>query len=130
VIEGVLQDGLENTKNPTRNTIAVVPYYANGYYTAQYSEEDFIEKDINWLRMQDISLSYSFTGKLVGSSRFMKSLRMGVSAANLFLLTNYRGVDPSVSGLNASAGGYGGTGFDYAVLPSARTFTFKLDIGL
>jgi ferric enterobactin receptor len=129
VIEGVLRDGLENTKNPTRNTISVIPYYSNGYYTAQYSEEDFLEHDINWLRMQDISLSYTFGSKLLGNSKFAKSLRMGVSAANLFLLTNYRGVDPSVNGLNASAGGYGGIGFDYATLPSARTITFNLNIG-
>ena len=129
IISGVLQDGLENSDNPTRNTITVTPYYSNGYYNSAYSEEDFLEKDVNWLRLQDVSLSYSVPAKWIAGSKFAKSIRMGVSAANLFIITNYTGVDPSVSGLTAAAGGFGGTGIDYAVMPSARTFSFNLNIG-
>ena len=29
VVSGILQDGLENTATPTRNTILVTPYYNN-----------------------------------------------------------------------------------------------------
>ncbi|HEY0678554.1 MAG TPA: SusC/RagA family TonB-linked outer membrane protein [Chitinophagaceae bacterium] len=128
VIEGVLQDGLENTANPTKNTIVVIPYYNNGYYNSSYSEEEFIESDINWLRCQDVSLSYVLPSKLVSRTRVFKGVTVGLSAANLFILTNYSGVDPAVSGLNASAGGFGGTGIDYAVLPSAKTVTFSLNL--
>lgn len=126
VIQGVLQDGLENSDNPTPNNIVVVPHYTNGYYTAAYSEEDYIEKDINWLRLQDISLSYTVNPRFF-KGRFIKGAEIGLAAANLFMITNYTGVDPSVSGLNASEGGYGGTGIDYATLPSARTITLNLN---
>src|SRR5439155_594147 len=53
VISGVLRDGKENSANPTVNTIVVIPSVQPGYYT-NMSEELFIERDINWLRLRDV----------------------------------------------------------------------------
>ena len=57
VIDGVLRDGKENTANPTKNTIVVDPGHPDDYYT-NMSEELFIEKDINWVRLRDVTLRY------------------------------------------------------------------------
>ena len=53
----MLRDGKENTATPTPNTIVVVPAMQTSYYTSM-SEEPFIEKNINWLRLRDVTLSY------------------------------------------------------------------------
>jgi hypothetical protein len=133
VIKGVLRDGLENTANPTRNNIVVVPYYRNDYYqsttstSAGFVEADFIEKDINWMRMRDMTLSYRFTNDLIKRVR-MKSATIFVTATDLFLITNYTGADPSVSSNNPSTGGIGGMGIDYGVIATPRTINAGLRV--
>ena len=128
IVKGVLRDGLENSDNPTPNNITINPYYNQGYYNVSYSEEDFIEKDINWVRLQDVSLSYMFPSRMFENRKVIKGVEVGLSAANLVMLTNYTGVDPAVSGLNASVGGFSGNGIDYGVLPSPKTLTFNLNV--
>ena len=56
VIDGVLRDGKENTATPTQNNIVVIPAVQTSYYTA-ISEELFIEKNINWVRLRDVTLN-------------------------------------------------------------------------
>src|SRR5258705_5198462 len=58
VIKGVLRDGKEGSANPTNNNNVVVPSAQTDYYRL-ISEELFIEKNINWLRLRDIQLSYT-----------------------------------------------------------------------
>lgn len=123
VIKGILKDGLENTANPTPNTIAVVPYYTQGYYNASTSEADFIE-DVNWLRMRDITLSYRFPDALLKRMRIFKSFAITASAQDLFIITNYTGADPNVNSLNATSRGFGGAGIDYGALSNPRRFNF------
>ncbi|MBC7936165.1 MAG: SusC/RagA family TonB-linked outer membrane protein [Rhizobacter sp.] len=116
VIEGVLRDGLENTANPTANNISITPAYQNGFYNSQYNIEDFIEKDISWIRLRDITLSYNLTPWLLKKQKVVKGGSVYVTATDVFLITNYTGADPNVSGLNASVGGYGAIGYDYGAL--------------
>src|SRR5206468_1207105 len=51
VVPGVLRDGRENTATPTVNNIVVIPAQQNLYYSSM-SEELFIEKNINWVRLR------------------------------------------------------------------------------
>lgn len=129
VIEGVLRDGLENSANPTPNTIQVTPYFQNGYYNNIYNIEDYFEKDINWVRLRDVTLSYNFTSHIANRQKVLKGGSVFVTGTDVFMLTNYTGVDPNVSGLNASAGGYGGIGFDYGALalPVGINFGVRLN---
>src|SRR3954468_24041834 len=53
VIKGVLRDGKEGSATPTINNIVIVPGIQTDYYRL-ISEELFIEKNINWLRLRDI----------------------------------------------------------------------------
>ena len=111
IIDGVLNDGLQNTANPTKNTIAVTPFYSQSYFTAM-PEEEFIEKNINWLRLRDITLSYNFS-KMISKQKFIKTLSAFVTGNDLILITNYSGADPAVNGNTAGTRGVGASGFDY-----------------
>jgi TonB-linked SusC/RagA family outer membrane protein len=56
IIPGVLQDGLENTANPTKNTIAINPMFQTDYFQNTAYAVDFVEHDVDWLRLRDITL--------------------------------------------------------------------------
>lgn len=128
VIDGVLRDGLENTDNPTKNNIQVTPFYQNGYYSA-IPESDFIEKDIDWMRVRDITLSYRMPAKTMQQIGFLNALSLSLTVTDAYMKTNYTGADPAVNGLNASVGGAGGTGFDYGVLSTPRGINFAVRLG-
>lgn len=122
VIPGVLRDGKENTDTPTRNAIYVIPATQTGYYTGM-SEELFIEKDINWVRLRDVTLTYALP------ERFARNASVFVTGTDLFLLTNYTGLDPISNGTSASVGGSGGVGIDYGNFPIPRGLNFGLKMG-
>ena len=117
VIKGVLRDGKENTANPTINTIVVVPSIQTNYYTSM-SEEPFIEKNINWLRLRDVTLKYAVP------ERFAHNAYVFVTATDVFLWTNYTGLDPIANGNDAAVGGSGGVGVDYGGFPIPRGVNF------
>jgi TonB-linked SusC/RagA family outer membrane protein len=121
IIPGVLRDGKENTDNPTRNNIVIVPAVQTGYYTGM-SEELFIEEDINWLRLRDVTLRYQLPNGLIGT----RSASVFVTGTDLYLLTNYSGLDPIVNGNTAAVGGSGGIGVDFGNFPMPRGFNFGI----
>ena len=123
VIPGVIRDGNENTANPTVNNIVVIPSQQTNYYTG-ISEELFIEKDINWVRLKDITMSYQLP------DRYVKNASVFVTGTDLFLITNYTGLDPIVNGNTAAVGGSGGAGIDFGNFPTPRTFAFGMRLGL
>lgn len=124
VIAGVLRDGKENTDNPTRNTIVVIPAQQTGYYT-NISEELFIEKDINWLRLRDLTLRYNVPGRLLKA----RDASVALTLTDLFVFTNYSGLDPIVNGNTAAVGGSGGAGIDFGNFPMPRGVAFSVRMG-
>jgi TonB-linked SusC/RagA family outer membrane protein len=122
VIQGVLNDGLQNSATPTQNTIVVIPAFNDQYYTTM-PEEEFIEKDVNWFRLRDVTINYTFSKNFI---RSFKSLSLFVTANDLILLTNYSGADPAVNGNTAGSSGVGGFGFDYGTLPSPVQVNFGI----
>ena len=123
VIGGVLRDGKENTATPTANSIVVVPNIQTNYYL-QMSEELFIEKNINWVRLRDVTVSYAVP------ERFARNASIFLTGTDLFLKTNYSGLDPIVSGNTAAVGGSGAAGIDYGNFPMPRGLNFGLRMGL
>jgi TonB-linked SusC/RagA family outer membrane protein len=73
----------------------------------------------NFVRCRNLTLGYTFNSKLL--NKFSKSIRVFADAQNLFILTNYKGVDPEVSYANVKGG--------YAPYPMFRTFSFGLRAG-
>ena len=124
VISGVLRDGKENSANPTVNTIVVIPRVQPGYYT-NMSEELFIERDINWLRLRDVQLSYALPDGFLGS----RNASVFVKGTDLLLITNYTGLDPIVNGNTAAVGGSGGVGIDFGNFPMPAGVNFGVRLG-
>jgi hypothetical protein len=131
VIEGVLNDGKQNTATPTVNTISVIPAYNDAYYTAlgNYPEEAFIEKDVNWLRLRDVTLSYAFSPSSFRNIHGLKTLELFATGNDLVLITNYTGADPAVNGNTAGTRGVGAFGFDYGTLPTPIGVNFGVRVG-
>ena len=128
VIQGVLNDGFQNSSNPTKNTIAVIPAYNQGYYTL-LPEEEFIEKDVNWFRLRDITLRYNFSENLIKRIGFLKSASVFCTANDLILMTNYSGADPAVNGNTAGTRGVGGWGFDFGNVPAPVSINVGIRAG-
>jgi len=129
VVKGVLDDGLQNTANPTKNTIVVNPYLnSTNYYgeTTGMPDEEFVQHNVNWLRLRDVTLSYGMPQQLLHKLRVVKSLNVFCTANDLVLFTNYWGPDPAVSGSTAATRGVGGFGYDYFNLPTPMQLNFGL----
>ncbi len=124
IIAGVLRDGRENSANPTINNIVIIPSVQTAYYT-NMSEELFIEKDINWLRLRDVTVRYELPGRLLGA----RTASVYVTGTDLFLITNYSGLDPIVNGNTAAVGGSGAVGIDFGNFPMPRGFNFGISVG-
>ena len=127
IVRGVLADGLQNTSNPTPNNIVITPLYRSDFYTAGFAEEDFIERDIHWVRLRDVTLSYKLSDKIIKRQRIFKSASVFVTGTDLFIFTNYSGADPSANANNVSSrAGIGGIGMDFGNIPNPR----GLSVGL
>ena len=124
VVPGVLKDGKEGSANPTANNIVIVPAVQTSYYL-NMSEELFIQKNVNWVRLRDIQLSYALPEGFLGT----RNASAFVKGTDLFLKTNYRRLDPIVNGNSAAVGGSGGTGIDYGNFPMPKGFNFGFRMG-
>jgi TonB-linked SusC/RagA family outer membrane protein len=130
IVNGVLNDGKQNSDAPTKNTIQVVPYSNNNYYANAYAEESFVEKNINWLRIKDVRLSYNLPQGLLKRVKSLKNASVFVAGTDLYMWTNYSGADPNVNGVTPGTGGAGAGGFDFGTLAAPRVLSFGLTIGL
>ena len=125
VVDGVLNDGLQNTANPTKNSIVIIPYFLSTYYT-QMPDEEFIQKDVNWLRLRDVTLNYRLPEKLVKRVKYLKGMSFFITGNDLILSTNYRGADPSINANNPGTLGVGGYGMDLGNAPTPIALSFGL----
>ena len=118
IVNGVLKDGLENTANPTKNTIVIVPYYLSNYYALSLPDEEFIEHDVNWFRLRDLTLTYKFGPNLTNRVKAIKGLSVFVTGNDLIVLSNYHGADAAVNANNPGTSGVGGYGMDLGSAPT------------
>ena len=125
IVDGVLNDGLQNTANPTKNTIVVVPYFLSTYYTTM-PDEEFIQKDVNWFRLRDITLNYRLSDKITKRIKGLKGMSFFITGNDLILFTNYKGADPAVNANNPGSSGIGGYGMDLGNAPTPLSLSFGL----
>ncbi|MEP5338357.1 MAG: TonB-dependent receptor [Algibacter sp.] len=104
------------------NTTGTLPSL-NANNTQSLSSE-FIE-DGSFIRLKNISLGYTLRDSQALNTIGSESLRLYVSAQNLFTITDYSGLDPEVSngGENDRL-----AGVDIGSLPTSRTFTLGLNL--
>lgn len=96
----------------------------DGYYPrANYSDSmasDRMVYDGSFLRLKEVSLTYNL--KIPQKVKWIRQVRLGVSAENLFLLKNYNGFDPDVSTSSAARR------IDNGSFPRPRTFMFNVSL--
>lgn len=129
VFNGILKDGLENTDHPTPSTIAVnMSNYGSSIYTGV--DDNWVEKNVNYLRMQELRLSYTVPTKALKKflHGFVSNAMIYVSGNDLFTWTNYSGIDAVGNALSAAGGGTGGEGFDVWGIPNPRTYSFGVSL--
>ena len=136
VVKGVIKDGFQDSDHPTTNNVQVLPSRSGSsyYYTTPnnglMNEEDFVEKDINWIRMKDVTLTYLFPKSfLEAHAKSIGNLSVYATATDLFLITNYRGLDPVIMGNNAAVSGSGSAGMDYGNFPLPMGLIFGIKVG-
>src|SRR5680860_298951 len=110
---GILQVG----KNVTQD---VVNSGESGANAAEVSTR-FLEKG-DFLRLQNASLSYNVP--MSGEGLF-KTLRLSLIGQNLFVITNYSGLDPEVN-VPKSLNNVPSLGIDYTAYPRPRTYTLGI----
>ncbi len=121
IFPGVLNDANVNSANPTRNTISVTPMFRSNYWGAVL-EHEYVEKNINWLRLRDVTITYNLPKAALAKTKFISAMSFYFTGTDLFLLTNYSGIDPLTNANTPATPGVGGFGFDYGTIPLPRTF--------
>jgi hypothetical protein len=77
--------------------------------------EPYIE-DGSWVRLRELTLGYSFPKSIFGNSGI--KLDVAFTGRNLWLSTDYRGIDPETS----LRGAANGQGFDYFNMPNTKSY--------
>ncbi len=110
--------------NNARNVTQDVPGLGeDGGASADVSTR-FLEKG-DFVRLQNATLGYNVP--LTGDGLF-KTLRLSVTGQNLFLITDYSGLDPEVTVATGDLGsGVPTRGIDWAAFPNPRTITFGVN---
>nr|MBP7472000.1 TonB-dependent receptor [Prevotella sp.] len=98
-------------------------------YTESYSNlnnrvSDAYIEDGSYIRLQNISLSYTLPRKLI-SKLYLSNVKVYCNIQNLFTITEYDGYDPEVGSLWGDALK---NGIDYNRYPSPRIYTFGLNV--
>ena len=93
---------------------------ANGFFGN--NTEDFIE-DASWIRLRDVSLSYALPATALDGTP-LSALSISVSGRNLWLSTEYTGVDPETNLYGAS----NAQGLDYFNMPNTKSYSIGLNV--
>ena len=126
VFDGVMVSNDGVTPTDQINTIEVVKggtdggtnYYSNYGFTGL--DELNIEKG-SFVRLRELSLSYSFVNKIP----FMDKVDLRVFGRNLFLITDYTGIDPET---NLTGDASNVQGYDYFNNPNTKSYGVSLNV--
>ncbi|MEP1032725.1 SusC/RagA family TonB-linked outer membrane protein [Ekhidna sp.] len=119
--------------NPTEtvNTLAVVKGGTDGG-TNFYQNYGFVNldeltvQDGSWIRLRDVNISYSLPASLIDGLPF-SAITINANARNVFLITDYTGIDPETNLTGAASNVFG---YDYFNNPNTKSYGFKLNFTL
>ena len=98
---------------------------ANPYSATSLVLTDKYVEDASFLRLASLNIGYTLANKWTKKAH-ISTLRIFFSASNLFVVTNYTGLDPEVSTrtkINPLA-----IGVDFGAFPKSRGFNFGLNL--
>ncbi|MDP3463708.1 MAG: SusC/RagA family TonB-linked outer membrane protein [Bacteroidales bacterium] len=120
IIPGVKEDGSPNDKE-----ITAYSYFRSYMGDAAGSAVEQSIYDGSWVRLRELTLSYRFNTK--DKLPLIQFVDLSFTGRNLWLSTDYPGVDPETS---LTGAGTNLTGFDYFNNPGSKSFIFGLKIGI
>jgi iron complex outermembrane receptor protein len=82
----------------------------------------FVEKS-DFVRLSNVVISRN----IPISNSGIKAISLSLAGQNLFLISDYKGLDPEVTNPVAAINGVTSRGIDYVSYPKARTFTFSVN---
>lgn len=93
-----------------------------GIYTSPYGSDLWLE-DGSFVRLENLTAGYTFRF----TDKYIDTIRLSLTGNNLFLITNYSGIDPelNVSGSGNPADNFGG---DRGIYPRTRSVAFGLTV--
>lgn len=123
VFDGVLADGSRNTQ--------AVPYAdpAGGLgsnFWVRYGFGGLSEQNVHdgsWIRLREVTVSYNLPQSVLSALKF-NDVKISASGRNLWLNTDYPGVDPETNLTGAS----NGFGLDYFNMPNTRSYNISLSV--
>ncbi len=104
---------------PDLDTPAGQARAASGFVATRFIEP------AGYVRLREVALYYRVPSSALKSFGGLSNVKFGVSARNLFTITDYTGYDPEVS-TNGSAGL--SSGIDVTPFPSTKQFYFHLNV--
>jgi len=97
-------------------------YYTNGAGSGFTGAGEQYVESVNTTRLREITLSYSLATEAFRNASHLQSLDISLTARNIYLWTNYQGVDPETNLTGVS----NGRGLDYFNNPSTRSLLVAL----
>ncbi|WP_188315930.1 TonB-dependent receptor [Chitinophaga agrisoli] len=96
---------------------------ANGNYV---NASSFFVENGDYMRLRNVVIGYALPASLLqkNPSAMLKSVRVYVSAQNLFTFTGYSGFDPEIGNTDPL-----NSGIDTGVFPQPRTFMVGINVG-
>ncbi len=128
VFPGVLADAEGNPTGQV-NDIEVTKGGTDGG-TNYYQNYGFVNldeltvQDGSFVRLRDLSVGYTLSSSIISKTPF-NSVKLGFSARNLWLKTDYTGIDPET---NLTGDASNVFGYDYFNNPNTKSYGFNLNI--
>ncbi|MGN6494311.1 MAG: SusC/RagA family TonB-linked outer membrane protein [Agriterribacter sp.] len=115
-------EGVTQSKGET-NTIEAV--LSQAWYRKTFSIQGlYIEKDLYWIKLRDVNLTYDLPGTLLSAAR-ISAASITLTARNFLLSTNYTGSDPDLGTRNGLTN-Y--SGIDFWTTPNTHSFGVALNV--
>ena len=133
IFDGVVQTGTDGEGNPTygdNNTpVAIASADPNASFTSFYRVRygfggitEMSVYDTSWLRLRELTLAYNLNTDALGG--FLDGATISLTGRNLWLNTDYPGIDPETN-LTGDSNGYG---LDYFNMPNTKSYTATLKL--
>ena len=122
-------DGTVTLSNPNATIPRITDVDLNGNWN-RFSTR-WVE-DGSFIRVKNVSLTYTIPQRLVSKQRFIRDIRLTLSAQNLFTFTKYKGYDPEV-GAYVGQNVYDNSqtiGVDGGHYPLTPLYTFTVNVNL
>lgn len=108
---------LDYWKQPGDITETPKPTVNNSTNSNAFTSTRFLEKG-NYLRIKEVTLSYSLPSNMLKKTKFIKSMKIYASAYNLYTFHNLNAFDPE----------RGITGHAYGIYPTAKTYIGGIEL--